>query len=404
MFLLTWRNITQRRARAWISLGSVVFGIAAFLLAGGFIEWIFWAMRESTIGSRLGHIQVVVPAYHQQGSADPFAYLLPQQHAARSALDAIPGVKAVGERIALSGLISHDETTASFIGEGMEPAAERLLSSYVIQAAGEPLDDADARGVLLGEGLAENLGLEPGDKVALLATPSAGGVNAVEATVRGIFYTSNKPYDDAAIRMPIALARKLLRVEGSHQWVALLDDTERTDAVVADLRARFRDAGVEFVPWHELADFYHKTVQLFSRQLGLVWVLIGALILLTIANTQTRAVLERTHEIGVLMATGWRRGRVLRFFLVEGLLIGLIGAVGGIMFAFGVANLVEWSGGIPMPPPPGMNRGYTAQIMLNGALVAQAVALALASATAAGAWPAWRASRLDVVDALRHCA
>jgi putative ABC transport system permease protein len=286
----------------------------------------------------------------------------------------------------------------------MEPAAERLLSSYVIQAAGEPLDDADARGVLLGEGLAENLGLEPGDKVALLATPSAGGVNAVEATVRGIFYTSNKPYDDAAIRMPIALARKLLRVEGSHQWVALLDDTERTDAVVADLRARFRDAGVEFVPWHELADFYHKTVQLFSRQLGLVWVLIGALILLTIANTQTRAVLERTHEIGVLMATGWRRGRVLRFFLVEGLLIGLIGAVGGIMFAFGVANLVEWSGGIPMPPPPGMNRGYTAQIMLNGALVAQAVALALASATAAGAWPAWRASRLDVVDALRHCA
>ncbi len=404
MFLLTWRNITQRRARAWISLGSVVFGIAAFLLAGGFIEWIFWAVRESTIGSRLGHIQVVVSGYHQQGSADPFAYLLPQGHAARQALDAIPGLRAVGERIGFSGLISHGETTTSFIGEGVEPGPEQIISNFVIQVAGEPLDETDARGILVGEGLAENLGLEPGDKVALLATPSTGGVNAVEATVRGLFYTSNKPYDDAAIRVPITLARKLLRIESAHQWVVLLDETERTDAVLADLRTRFKDAGVEFVAWHELADFYHKTVQLFSRQLDLVWVLIGALILLTIANTQTRAVLERTHEIGVLMATGWRRGRVLRFFLVEGLLIGLIGALGGIALAYGVSGLVEWAGGIPMPPPPGMNRGYTAQIMIGVPLVLQGVALGLVAATLAGAWPAWRASRLDVVDALRHCA
>ena len=90
MMHLVLRNLSRHRKRTAIALATISFGVIALLLAGGFIEWIFWGMRESTIQSRLGHIQVTRPDYFQAGSADPFAYLLPDQLLEQVDLEAIP--------------------------------------------------------------------------------------------------------------------------------------------------------------------------------------------------------------------------------------------------------------------------------------------------------------------------
>ena len=90
MMYLALRNLLRHRKRATIALATISFGVIALLLAGGFIEWIFWAMRESTIQSRLGHIQVTRPDYFEAGSADPFAFLLPQSLLEKVNLEACP--------------------------------------------------------------------------------------------------------------------------------------------------------------------------------------------------------------------------------------------------------------------------------------------------------------------------
>lgn len=400
-FLLAGRNLRRNAQRTLVAVLTVASGIIAFLLAGGFIAWIFQDMREATIRSQLGHIQIVRPGYFEKGIADPYAFLLPADSAEQKIVERAPGVASVTPRLAFSGLASHGDVTLAFVGEGIDPERERPISSRIRIQSGKDLEGPEQAAVLLGEGLAHSLGVKAGDAIVLLATAANGSPNAIEISVAGTFATISKEYDDVALRLPIALARKLMRVQGATSWVVLLDRTEDTAAAVDGLRGQLPAAGFELVPWNALADFYNKTVVLFSKQVSVVKFIIGLIIVLTISNTQTMSVLERTREIGTSLAIGQRRRVVLRMFLAEGVLIGALGGVAGIVLGYLLAALISFVG-IPMPPPPGMAHGYIGQILISPALAGEALVLALLTTLLASLMPAWKASRMNIVDALRY--
>lgn len=401
--LIAARNLTRNRRRALMALLTVGTAVVAMVLADGFVQWIFWAMREGTIQSQLGHIQVVRPGYNRAGAADPFAYIIPRNAPELQAIEKTPGVKLAAPRLSVSGLVSHGETTVSFIADGIDPAKEAELSKAFRVVKGHDLSGAQGQEVILGRGLARNLGVEPGATVALLTSTASGGVNAVEAKVAGIFVSANQAYDDSALRLPIGLAQTLLRVNGSHMWLVLLEKTDSTDSYLTRFRARFPVAAhhLEFVPWYERADFYNKTVALFSQQMNVLRAIIGVIIVLSISNMLVMNVLERTGEIGTLLAVGFRRSKVMQLFAVEGLLLGLLGSAAGALIGYGLAELIS-TVGIPMPPPPGMEMGYTAEIRVTWPVLANAFALAFTTTALAGLYPAWKASRLNIIHALRH--
>lgn len=401
VFQVAWRNVVRQRRRALIALSAVSFGIIALILAGGFIDWIFWAMRESTIESRLGHVQVTRPGYKLAGHADPFSYLLPKDALELEILKSLPQVRAIAPRLVFGGLISHGDASISFLGEGVDSEQEALVSRALTVVRGRNLAADDDKGVILGLGLAASLGVKVGDKVVLLTSTAAGGINAVEGYVRGVFVTVTKSYDDTALRVPIALARQLLRTEGSHVWVALLDRTESVDGVSHELGQRLSGEAFDVTPWHELADFYNKTVELFSRQVLMVKLIIAVIIVLSISNTLIMSVLERTGEIGTSMALGMTRDAVMRQFVVEGLCLGVIGGGVGVSVGVALAHIVSTIG-IPMPPPPGMTQGYKGEILVSWRLISGAMELALGTTLVASIYPAWKASRMVIVDALRY--
>ena len=398
---IAFRNVVRQRRRAAAGLAAVAFGVTALLIAGGFIEWIFQAMREDAIHSRLGHIQVTRPDYTKFGASDPHAYLLPERAPELARIEGVPGVVTVAPRLAFSGLVSLGDAALSFIGEGVVPEKERDLSRAVNVVAGENLASEEANGVLLGEGLAANLGAKVGDTVVLLVNTKGGSLNALEGRVRGLFATPNKAFDDAAIRVTLPAAQKLARVSGAHVWSVLLDRTSRTASTVDALRNALGEARLEVVPWYDLADFYNKTVALFSRQVEVMKVIIGLIIVLSISNTLMMAVMERTGEIGTAMALGTTSRGILAQFVGEGAVLGALGGVAGLVIGFLLAQLIS-AVGIPMPPPPGMARGYTGGIVVTGALARDAVVLAIVTALLASLYPAWKASRMPIVDALRH--
>lgn len=397
---LASRNLARQRRRTGLALATVIGGVIAYLIAGGFIQWIFHDMRETTIHSQLGHVQITRPGYFGKGLGDPYNYLLP--HSEAQAL-AAAGVDAltVAPRLAFSGLISKEESTISFIGEGIEPQLEAPITKAITIVAGADLAPEVQNEVLLGEGLAANLGAVPGDQVVLLATTASGGVNAVELRVAGLFATTTKAYDDTVLRVPIAVARSLMRVDGATTWVVLLRDTDATSRVVRDLAEKLPSTEFEVIPWHALADFYNKTVELYSRQIGIVRLLIGLIVILSVSNTMSMTVIERTGEIGTSMALGVRRAGILSLFLCEGALLGLAGGMFGVGFAYLLGEFISWVG-IPMPPPPGMARGYTAGIRIPAELMLDAFLLAFVTTLLASLLPAWKASRMNIVDALRH--
>ena len=278
---------------------------------------------------------------------------------------------------------------------------EKPISSKVTIVSGRDLAKDNENSALLGEGLARSLGVQAGDSVVLLATAANGSASAVEVVVAGTFATISKEYDDSALRLPIQIARKLMKVRGATSWVVLLDKTERTDDSVRQLAGALSGDKFEVIPWSDLADFYNKTVVLFSRQVNVVKFIIGVIIVLTISNTQMMSVLERTREIGTSLAIGQRRRAVLRMFVAEGVLIGLIGGVLGVVLGYLFGHLIS-AVGIPMPPPPGMARGFLGEILIVPELASEALILALVTTFLASVLPAFKASRMNIVDALRH--
>lgn len=395
------RNVMRQGRRSLFALVIIAGGVIAYMMAGGFIQWIFDSMRESTIRAQLGHVQVVRPEFFEKGIADPYRYLLPSDDPLFSTLNQAEGVLAVAPRLIFTGLISHDDSTISFSGEGVDPDKEHDLSRYLVILEGAPLDASDPNGIVVGEGLAANLGAKVGDTVVMLASTPKGGLSGVECKIRGIFMTATKAYDDAYLRAPIGVARQLSRVSGATSWVLLLDHTDRTDEFIARESARANRKDVQFIPWHDLADFYKKTVKLLSTQVGGVEILIALIIVLSISNTLSMAVIERTGEIGTIMALGGRRHSVLRLFVLEGAILGCIGGVIGTALGTLIAQVITHIG-IPMPPPPGVTRGFDGQIHITLAIVGEGFLLAFGTTVLASIFPAWKASRMNIVDALRH--
>ena len=397
---LAFRNLARNKNRRLVAILTVAGGVTAFLLAGGFINWVFHDMREATIHSQLGHIQIIRPGYFEKGIADPYAYLLPGTSAEEDKIRSTEGVTSISPRLAFSGLASFGDVSVGFIGEGIDPVRERPISSRITIKDGRDLESMDDNSAILGEGLAKSLGVKPGDSIVLLGTAANGSANAIEVTVAGTFFTIYKDYDDTALRLPIPLARKLMRVSGATSWVALLNNTELTTGTIEAIRPSLPAKGFQIVPWTELADFYNKTVVLFSKQVDVVKIIIGLIIILTISNTQTMSVLERTTEIGTSLALGVRSSEILRLFLLEGVMLGIAGGLIGITLGYALGAIIS-AVGIPMPPPPGMARGYTGQILVSGALAIDALLLAFVTTLIASVMPAWRASRMNIVDALR---
>ncbi len=400
-FRLASRNLRRNTRRTLVATLTVAFGIVAYLLAGGFIEWVFWAMREATVHSQLGHVQIVRPQYFVKGIADPYAFLLPGKSPEQQVIADMPGFISLAPRLSFSGLVSRDDATIPFVGDGLDPGPEKPIGTAVTILSGRDLATADEKAVLLGEGLARSMGAQVGSSVVLLVAAANGSPSAVEVTVAGIFQTAFKEYDDRALRLPIEVARKLMKVAGATSWVVLLDATERTAEGTSYLRARLPAKDFEVVPWTALADFYNKTVLLFSKQISIVELIIALIIVLTISNTQTMSVLERTSEIGTSLAIGQRRTTVMRLFIAEGTLIGIVGGLLGVAAGYALAQIIS-AIGIPMPPPPGKSSGFVGQILITPALLFTALILALGTTFLASLMPARRASRMIIVDALRY--
>lgn len=396
---LAARNLLRHRRRSLIAVISVGFGIAALVVASGMSEWMFLDFREATIESQYSHIQVARPGFQQDGRSDPYRFLLPRDMAALGA-DSLPNLRSVAPRLMLTGLLSRGESTVSFIGEGVDPAHDLRSNRALSILQGEKLEPSEKNEVLLGQGLATLLGAGVGDDVVLLVNTPRGGLNAVEARVRGIFASVSKAYDDSALLVPLHMARTLLRVEGAHSWRVYLANTRHTEAVAARLRTQLDPKVFEVRTWEDLADFYTRAVALLREQLGVLRGIVIAIILLGIGNTMMMSVLERTGEIGTAMALGVRRRALLSQFVAEGALLGLFGAVVGIALAIVIGGLIGVLQ-IEMPPPPGLTRGYIARVWITWPILAEALLVAVLTTTLASLYPSWRASRMVIVDAIR---
>lgn len=398
---LAWLNLARNKARTGLAAGAVALGVLALVVSGGFVQDVFIQLREVTIHSQLGHLQIRGPGGFGQVQGEAYRHVLAAPEGVIAQARTLPAVADVMLRVGFTGLASNGRADLPIVGEGVEPGKEATLGSALVITEGRQLQDDDRFGALLGKGLARSLGLGPGDFVTLVVSTPEGALNSLEFRVVGLFQSFAKEYDDRGVRVPLDAARELLATDAVHVAVVSLRRTDATDATLGSLRGLFAGTGLEVKPWYELADFYQKTVDLYDRQFAVLRIIILVMVILAVSNSVNLTVFERTAEFGTMRALGNRSRHVFALVLAETLLLGALGACIGV--AAGVVIALAASAiGIPMPPPPNSDLGYTAEIRLVPSVIVGAFLIGIASTAVAGILPALRITRLPVVDALRH--
>ncbi len=401
LFKLALRNIFRQKLRTAMTLGAIVFGVAGLILSGGFVQDIFVQLREAIIHSQTGHIQVFRNGFLERGARQPHAFLIEDPATLAQRIQTLPDVKEVAARLSFSGLLNNGRRDLAIIGEGVEPDKEARIGTFLSLTAGRQLSDADTFGMVIGQGVAHSLSLQPGDRVTLVLNTIEGALNTLDFEVVGVFQSFSKEFDARAVRIPLAAAQELMLTNGANVLVATLHRTEDTDRVVGQIRSSIDADTFEAQGWSTLADFYEKTVDLYDRQFGVLQLIILFMVLLSVVNSVNMTAFERLAEFGTLQALGNRKRDVFRLLIVENMVLGLIGAALGVLVGSILAVVIS-AIGIPMPPPPNANVGYTAVIRLLPFTVMSAFLIGFFATALAAIFPARRVSGTSIVDALRQ--
>jgi putative ABC transport system permease protein len=252
--------------------------------------------------------------------------------------------------------------------------------------AGRRFND-DEPEVMLGDLLAQNLSKRPGDTIE---------IQGAQFTVTGVYHGASALEADAMI-MPLDQLQQLSGLEGKvstvHVWLRPAPRGESWQQYLKHAQAEIETAlpGLRAVPAAERAsdNQFVKLAEASAWGTSTLALLIG---ILSIANTMAMSVFERTREIGILRALGWRRSKILVLIQLEAAMLGLGGGFLGIALGWTALRVLA-----AMP--------QTASIVsasVRWPLLAQAMGIAILAGLIAGALPAWRAGRLTPVDALGH--
>ena len=401
---LSARNIFRNGRRTAITVFSIVVGFAAMACFGGFIEFSFEGLRENTIRTQLGHLQIYARGYWERRVSDLESVLIDDPEEVMERIAELPGVAAVTPRLSFSGLGSTGHATVNLSVVGVDPKGEEDFADFEVLVAGRPLEPGDPEAGLIGEELRNGLGAEIGDWVTVLTSSFDGVINAVDFQVAGVVRTGSKEYDSVFVKVPIELAQRAVETGQVERIVVLLENTEdlpriqpRIEKILSTFDRRF-----ETRRWDELAGFYDAVVALYTGIFTVFAGIVGVVVMFSVANTMTMAVFERTGEIGALRAIGARRSTLVAMFLTEGAGVGLLGAGLGVAVSWLIAGAVEMAGGIQMPPPPGMTQGFQAYFKLTGGVLIDALAVTMAATLVSSVYPAFAASRIRIVEALQQ--
>ena len=401
---LALRNILRNKRRTLLALSAIITGVAGIIIFGGFIEFTFQGLRESTIRTQLGHVQIYQRGYIEHGVANPAKYLIKEPAKVEKVLREMPEVLTVTRRLTMSGLISNGNKTLTAKVTGVVPDQEEEFAAFETMLDGRQLDGDIPHGGVIGVELAKALDAEVGDYLIILTNTIAGAINAVEFELAGIAQTGSQEYDSVFVKLPIDMVQQALETQAVEKIVVLLDKTEQLDRVLTALPEVLNetDLALEYRSWKSMAPFYHKVVAMYRGLFNVIQAIIAVIVLFSIVNTMSMAVFERTREIGTLRAMGTTQAGIMKLFMVEGVLMGVIGGILGIFFGAMIAIAINLGGGIDIPPPPGMSRGYISLILIVPSVLIYAFLLTVSVSVLSGFVPAWKASRVKVVDALAY--
>jgi len=460
-FNLALRNLLRNRRRSIATLLAMAIGSTSILLFGGYSTNINYTMHTSYVQNG-GHLQIQHRDFYLYGSGNPTAYGIVDYAKIISAIEADDVLKkmvlvttptlqfggiagnyaaSVSRTVVGNGFVAEDinrmrrwndfnirigagvfaldgaPADAAIVGVGVARVLQ-LCDALKIENCPKPEKETKPEGAALPADIAQ-LSLQEAPaataasgntpRIELLAgdargTPNVASLNVIKAESLGF-----KEFDEVYVMMHLAQTQKLIYGKAPPRATSIILQLAHSSQIPVAI-ARLEPILVKFssaqplavLDFRSLNPFYVQTIQLFDTIFGFIFALIGSIVLFTVGNTMNTAVVERTVEIGTLRAIGLRSSGIRRLFVTEGALLGFFGALFGVALALLVSALANRMGLTWTPPGSVLALPLTLTVwgetrMIVGTTIGL-ICIALLSAW----WPAYRAAKLNVVDALRH--
>ena len=440
---IAFRNILRNGRRSLMTASAIAVGAVALILFGEYRGMAVVGLETGTVQG-MGHLSVFAKGYSEFGSGRPEAYSISDYRSLMQLIENDPELKpmlnVVTPTVSLGGIAGNAALNLSktFFGSGFVPSARDKMRRWdeyqlytTVHYAPFPLSDNNIDHGVVGKGLARILGLCKPLNIADCPAPPApdtfisdepvpsgvprlellsgasGAPNVVAFYVNRAQSQGAKEMDDSYVGMHLALAQQLLYGRGERKVSSIVVQLKRSEDMArarARLEALFAEhkLALEVRDFKELAPAFNQITSSLGALFAFVSAILGIIVLFTIANTMGMSVMERTNEIGTARAMGVRRGGIRRQFLLEGAIVGVIGATSGTALAIVLTAGINHAGiTYTMPISTSPIPLYLMDDHINGLLWGVWLALVLI-ATIASIIPANRAARMKVVDALRH--
>jgi len=458
---LALRNLLRNRRRSLATLLAMAIGSASILLFGGFSGNINYEMHTRIV-QRGGHLQIQHRDFYLYGSGNPTAYGINDYAKILAAIQsdevlknlvlvATPTLQFGGIAGNYAASVSRTVVGTGFVAEDINrmrswndfglrskaPISElagtppdtavvgmgvarvlQLCDALKIERCPKPAVEKKAEGDALPDDIAQlSLQETPATsttasgsrRIEVLVVNSRGAPNVTSLEVIRAEDQGIKELDEIAVITHLAKIQQLVYGATQPKVTSIIVQLRHSDQVdvalerLAPILARFSSGQpLAVLDFRTLNPFYVQTVQMFDTIFGFVFLLIGAIVLFTVSNTMNTAVVERTVEIGTLRAIGLRRAGIRRLFVTEGALLGVCGALLGVVLALSLSYLINQMN-IPWVPPSTVEPVPLTILVAGETRMIIGTTLGLICiATLSAWWPAYRAAKLNVVDALRH--
>lgn len=433
------RNVGRNKRRALITMITVFIGVAVLTGARGLLNGLQGEFRSSLTRKIHGDLQIHRRGYQDNLDANPYGLLIPAGASRAQQLSAVAGLQAWTPRLRVMALLNHQksQTTTPVMITGISSATElrvcprlkdalqggELLDSSKEQEAAavadddlaeaQSLDEAERRPeppagstpravgvhqIMVTPSLMRGMKAEIGDEVVVLLQDSGNMQQAVVATIAGVVDYAMINSASRMAWMDFSTLQKVTGAgDGASEIALRIKDGEDVEAVRAELQAHTNPDEVTET-WLELAGIIRDIMGLQNTIFNIVLLIVFVIVVSAIINTSLMTVMERTREIGTLMALGYRRKHILLLFLTEAAVIGLAGGFIGVGFISAVLAILGKRGIVFTLPGQGVPTILYPEV--TTVFVLEVLGLSILAALAAGLYPAYKASRLKPVEAL----
>ncbi len=400
------RNVRGNRRRALLAGLAIMLGVLSVTTLRGMLNGVQHALRSETIESQIGALQIHRAGYMSQVFGTPLDLDMAVDDGLFSRLERVPNVKAVAPRINFGAMVSTGDVTTFAMITALDPVRDVKVCPlrYERLSQGELASVKHPDGLVLSAELARRIGAKPqaGDvgRIAVLTNDHDGSLNAVDTRLIGLNGLPRSPGLETRLGlMALPHAQELLRMPGRATEIAVaVHDLTRLEETRAALQ---KTLGKEYEvsTWPELAHAVADATALQDQILKLITAILLVVALVGVVNTMLMSVLERTREIGVMMALGMRRQAIVVLFVMEAAVINVAAAVPGLLAAFGLLAILERVDVHFQAPGGGVLHIHPEVLQRDLEVVLSVVVL---GALAASIFPALRAAKLRPVEALAN--